>query len=198
MPELAVAILFSVWSRDYQEPSEDAKVVTVIRQHAACDEEAVLREFFCLVYWTTCLGFANGLENERALNGLVSNFHFFQQLMTGSIPPNVSSSQVESGKRFLLVQESGYMQWKPAAWAVMDRAKSYVPNFSLLGQRFDEYQEVLAESGADLQQGAKEVSRRFAGHVGSPKNPVVDLAVMTEIALTAKMIRDLMPKYRLV
>lgn len=193
--ELALALLFPVWQKSYD---TDAEEVEMILRHTERDEAAVQAEIFCLDYWATALGLAMGLEDRKKGAEVLTAYHFIQQLMSDSLPAHSDQSKLEAIKKWLAGQISGFKQAYPDSWRAVERTKKYVPQYSVLAKRHNEYQETIALCGADAQKGFQEVCARFATNVGAPRNPVVSATALIMLGSTVKMVRDVMPSYQVV
>jgi hypothetical protein len=193
--ELALALLFPVWQRSNE---VDVEEVEMILRHTERDEATVQAELFCLDYWSTALGVAMGMEDRKKSAEVLAGYHFVQQLMSDSLPAHSDQVKLEAIKKWLAGQISGFRRAYPDSWRAIERTKKYVPQYSVLAKRHNEYQETMALCGADAQKGFQEVCARFATNVGAPKNPIVSATALLMLVSTVKMVRDVLPSYRVV
>lgn len=192
--ELATALLFPVWQRS---GAVDLEEVEMIARNTNSSEASIQEELFCLDYWATAVGVAAAMDGRYAAD-VIAAYHLVQQLMTDSLPASPDARKLAAIKSWFAAQVEGFKRSYPDAWQAIEHTRQYVPEYSVVAKKHDEYQQVASASGSDLQSALHRVCDRFAVNVGSPKNPIVAATAFTMVVFTMKMVRDVVPKYQVI
>ena len=200
--QLALALLFQYWGRGSE---NDEEWVDLLSSRA--DVVTVRTELYCLNYFATCFGIEVGFGKAFAVRNTVLNgIHYFNRVWTADPPDTADDPRAVEAKHLLHNMLAEYKSANPEVWERINNNRNALPPHTLVSSRHDSYRNVMmhgvegsfSQFAGEADAGYKAVAATFTEHLGSGRDPIVLAGAYTELVMQVAMVRDVVPKYKLI
>lgn len=168
LSEDAVSDLLAIWRDDLVNVTAAADWVTPTLADAPCGEQMVFGELFCLRYFAGRFGVVTGLSDLDQRKSVANAIEALQRAMTDETSPSLPPATGRIARRLIDEHLAECRRDDPRRADAIERTRSYVPAYSVVQTRLDEYNRILVGTVPDAQRGLDEVAARFCARVGVP------------------------------
>jgi hypothetical protein len=186
----AIALLLAIWRDDIFDSTPRSEYLASVFSETRRDEKSVLGELFCLRYFAGRFGVALGIRDLEKSRAIADRMEVLQQAMTSEIPPGKAEASAERTNRFIVGQLRDFRRSDPARSDSVERTRAYVPAYSQLHARFDEYNKLMVEALPDAQKGLEAVAARFCTLVDNPRSKPVHAGAFFYLSAWMNTLRD--------